>query len=47
MCVYIYMMKPPRSPPPPQWVWVYRSYVPRPPRGWVGGGGVSKVSSSE
>ena len=24
-------------PPPPQWVWVYRSYVPRPPCGWVGG----------
>ena len=21
-------------PGPPQWVWVYRSYVPRPPCGW-------------
>ena len=40
------MMQPPRSPPlPPQWVWVYRRYVPRPPP--VGGwGGVSISSSS-
>ena len=37
--IYIYMMQPPRSPPlPRQWVWVYRSYVPRPPPvgGWGG-----------
>ena len=32
------------SPPglTPQWVWVYRSYVPRPPL-WVGGWGVVVV----
>ena len=43
MYVYIYMMQPPRSPPlPRQWVWVYRSYVPRPPL-WVGGGGLVVV----
>ena len=31
------MMQPSLVPPSPQWVWVYRSYVPRPTL-WVGGG---------
>ena len=33
------MMQPSQVPPPPQWVWVYRNYVPRPPPvgRWVGG----------
>ena len=41
--MYVYMMQPSQVPPlPPQWVWVYRSYVPRPPL-WVGRGVVVVV----
>ena len=42
--MYVYMMQPSQVPPlPPQWVWVYRSYVPRPPL-WVGRGVVVVVA---
>ena len=36
--IYIYDAASQVHPPSPQWVWVYRSYVPRPPPcRWVGG----------